>query len=128
MKIKILSFLALSALLGMGLISGCHYDEILPDINPGDEVSFSEDIVPLFDASCNSSGCHKTGGIAPDLTADNAYNALINGNYIDVTNPETSELYQWVAGNRTTPMPISGTDSKIVSAVLLWIEQGALDN
>ena len=130
MKNKTLSILVLSAVLGMGLISGCYYDEIIPDtsIYSGEQISFNVDIIPLFDSSCNASGCHNTGQVAPDLTAGNAYNSLINDGYVDVANPESSELYQWVKGNRTTPMPISGTDSKIVSSVLLWVEQGALDN
>lgn len=130
MKNKILSFLVVSVLLGMGLISGCYYDAVIPDtsIYSGEDISFNEDIIAIFDEGCNASGCHSTGGHPPDLTADNAYTSLINGGYIDVSNPEASELYQWVKGNRTTPMPIGGVDSKIVSAVLLWIEQGALDN
>jgi hypothetical protein len=133
MKKKILSFLIVPALFVIGLISGCYYDEVIPDVSiyeedPGGEVTFSGDIIPIFNTSCSLSGCHSPGGHSPDLTAANAYNSLINGEYIDVENPEQSELYQWVNGNRTTPMPISGTDPKIASAILAWITQGAQNN
>ncbi len=123
-------FLIIPALLVMSMVSGCYYDEILPDvpIDPGVDVTLSGDLVPIFDASCNTSGCHGVAQIAPDLTAANAYNALINGNYINTDTPESSELYQWVKGNRSIPMPISGTDQQIVSTVLIWIGQGAQNN
>jgi hypothetical protein len=135
MKKKILSFLIVPALLVIGLISGCYYDEVIPDVSiyeedPNGEVTFSEDIIPIFNAGCNSSGCHGSvpGDIAPDLSTANAYSSLFNGGYINVDKPEQSELYQWVNGNRSTPMPINGTDPKIASAILSWITQGAQNN
>ncbi len=130
MKKKNLSLLIIPGLLTFVLFSGCYYDAVISDVSiySGEQVSFAESIVPQFTASCSFSGCHSSGAIAPDLTAPNAYNALINGDYININNPEQSELYQWVNGNRNTPMPVSGTDPKIVSSVLSWIEQGAQNN
>lgn len=108
---------------------GCYYDKtvFIEEEETGD-VSFSQDIIPLFNASCNVSGCHNAGGIPPVLTADKAYDALISGNYIDVDAPENSELYQWLTGKRSTPMPLSGPDPSINSKVLAWIKQGARNN
>ena len=129
MKNKILSFLIVPALLIISLNSGCKYDEIVPEApDPGVVVKFSSDILPIFNASCNFSGCHNFGGTPPDLTSNNAYSELITGGYIDIDNPEQSELYQWVKGNRSIPMPLTGTDPEIVSKTLAWIQQGAQNN
>jgi hypothetical protein len=56
MKSKIL--LAMMILL-VGLVTGCYYDIVLPaDPNaPPQDVSFSGDLQPIFDANCSSSGC-----------------------------------------------------------------------
>jgi len=109
---------------------GCYYDKtvlIEEEVVTGD-VSFSKDVIPLFNAGCNISGCHNTGGTAPDLTADKAFNALTNGNYINVSAPESSELYQWLTGKRSLPMPLSGPDATLNATVLAWIKQGARNN
>ena len=90
-------------------------------------MSFKNDIMPIFNASCNISGCHN-GQVAPNLLPDKAYNSLINGNYINTSNPQASELYQWMKGNRSQPMPLSGPNKTYNDKVLAWITQGALNN
>jgi hypothetical protein len=111
------------------LMSSCYYDEVVPverKIEVG-EVSFKNDLLPIFNKSCNSSGCH-SGAVAPNLTAGSAYNSLINGGYINKANPESSELYLWMKGTKSTPMPLSGPNAEYNAKVLGWIKQGALDN
>jgi len=111
------------------LMPGCYYDKtVLVEEEETREISFAQDIVPILDASCNIAGCHNVGGIPPVLTADKAYGSLTNGNYIDVDAPENSELYQWLTGKRSTPMPLSGPDASINAKVLAWIKQGARNN
>lgn len=129
MKNKFFIYLILPALLIIGLNSGCKYDEIVPevvDLPMG--VSFSGDVLPIFNDGCSISGCHSSGAVTPDLSANNAYNALINGGYVNLNSPEQSKLYQWVNGEGSVPMPISGTDPYIVAIILKWIEEGALNN
>lgn len=111
-------------------LSSCYYDEVLPVTTKviTEDVSFSGDIIPIFNSSCNFVGCHNTGGEDPDLTAANAYNELAVKNLINKGNPEASELYQWMVGNRSLPMPISGSNPEYNALVLAWIQQGALDN
>ncbi len=112
-------------------LSGCYKNRTL-DNDTGEEitrpVSFATDMIPIFNASCNSSGCHNTGGKAPDLSPSNAYNSLQNGNYVNTSAPENSELYLWMTGKRATPMPVSGINKDYNALVLAWIKQGAQNN
>lgn len=108
------------------LLGGCYNDAVLPE-GPGEiplDVSFSQDIIPIFNASCNVAGCHNAGGIPPDLTAANAFSSLNNGGYINTSDPANSKLYQRMASD----MPPSGINAGDNALVLAWIEQGALDN
>ena len=112
------------------LFTSCYYDQVVPkepDISDVGPMSFSNDIIPIFNASCNGAGCHN-GAVSPYLTPAAAYSSLMNGGYIDVNNASNSELYQWMAGNRTLPMPLSGPNSTYNTKVLAWIDQGALNN
>lgn len=107
--------------------AGCKYDISIDPVVTG-PVSFSADILPIFNSSCNMSGCHNTGGTVPDLTPANAYTALTNGNYINTSSPASSELYLWMRGEKGLPMPLSGPNAEYNAMVLAWINQGALDN
>lgn len=112
------------------IMNACYYDQVLPAEPVGDvgEMSFSKDIIPIFNASCNSTGCHNQGGQKPNLTATNAYSSLTSGGYIDKNPPESSSLYQWMNGEKGLPMPLSGPNATYNAKVLAWIEQGALNN
>ncbi len=124
---KIVGFLAGFAML---LIAGCYKDTtvVLDAAEVTKTVSFAADVVPIFNSSCNMSGCHSTGGQAPDLSASNAINSLILGNYIDKSTPANSVLYQWMSGKRSLPMPVSGVNKEYNAIILAWIKQGANNN
>ncbi len=109
------------------LVFSCNYDvSVLEPIDPTIDISFEDDVMPVFNANCNFSPCHNQGGVSPDLSPGNAYNGLISGSYINTANPEDSELYQWISGNRTPTMQYATQDEN--AKVLQWIQQGALDN
>lgn len=112
------------------IMNACYYDEVLPIENVGDigEMSFSTDIIPIFNSSCNSAGCHNQGGQKPNLTAASAYTSLTSGGYIDTKSPEASSLYLWMRGEKSLPMPLSGPNATYNAKILAWIEQGALNN
>lgn len=112
------------------MAGSCYYDATLEPLTPEvtTDVSFSKDILPIFNQSCNSSGCHNAGGTAPDLSPANAYNALVSGNYINIASPEQSELYRWMRGQGGLPMPLSGPNAGYNATVLAWIQQGAKNN
>ena len=72
-------------------ISACEYKYIEPVVIelPEDEViSFVEQVEPIFQDKCV--GCHASTN--PVLTTGNAYDNLINGNYIDTVAPTSSAL------------------------------------
>jgi hypothetical protein len=125
---QITQFIILTGLILTAVIS-CKYDEVLPkEPDPGYQASFSQDIIPIFNASCNQSGCHNGAGHQPDLRSFAAYESLWNGNYIDTLLPSQSQLYQWMSGAKGLPMPIEGANATYNAVVLQWIEQGALNN
>lgn len=113
------------------VLNACFYDQVIPVEQPVEDVgdvTYAADIIPIFNASCNTSGCHSAGGQNPNLTAQSAYTSLTNGGYINTTDPESSELYLWMRGVKGTPMPVSGSDATYNAKVLKWIELGALNN
>jgi hypothetical protein len=118
-------------LLAVVFTPGCYEGTVVDlrsDLEITGDVSFSADVIPIFENSCSISGCHNTGGIAPDLSTANAYNSLSNGGYLDINNPEASSLYGYVSGALTPAMPIGGADPVIAATVLAWIQQGAQNN
>jgi hypothetical protein len=114
------------------ILSGCYKDRTVPNLDNGStitkQVSFASDIIPIFNSSCNMSGCHSSGGHSPNLIAANAYSSLTNGNYIDLDTPENSPIYLWMTGKKSTPMPVGGMNTTYNSLVLAWIKQGAKNN
>ncbi len=119
----------LTALFIMTLIvlHGCYYDEISPVTTLPENVSFKNDVQPIFDRNCTTSGCHDAvPAHAPSLVSEQSYGALISGNYLNTIDPASSKLYQEiVSGN----MPPSGSLSEIDQKIILgWITEGAKDN
>ena len=117
------------------LISGCRKDTTLTIkdelVTVTKKVSFSKDIVPIFKKSCAISGCHGTGGKAPNLTEEKAYNSLMNkADYIDLKNAENSGLFKRLIGKLSPAMPMGSASnpSNINGLVLAWIKQGAKNN
>ena len=121
---KIIKTLLFFALAGFILCS-CEYEWIQPEKKLVPEnVSFSADIIPIFDKGCNIGVCHGAGATPPDLTPENAYNSLIDGAYVDTETPEASILYNTMkSGSMRTY-----TDPGDEEIVLAWIEQGAKNN
>lgn len=116
----------IALMLGLLLLHGCYYDNPPePALVNIEGVSFSTHIIPIFNKACNNSGCHD-GTVKPDLTAANAYTALIGGGYIETTFPKNSILYQEINQNGMPPgNPLPGLDKALI---LKWIEDGAIQN
>ena len=107
------------------IFCSCEYEWITPEKQPiPDNVSFSNNIMPIFNDGCNTNVCHGTGATPPDLTDANAYNALINGGYVDTDNPEASILYVTMNSGSMQTYTNPGDEDW----VLAWIQQGAKNN
>ncbi|MFA5417180.1 MAG: hypothetical protein WC341_01855 [Bacteroidales bacterium] len=114
-------------LLASLFFASCQYDFVVqpapPD--PGDSISFSSHILPVFQSKCVS--CHG-GSEAPDLRNDAAYSSIQSMGLINTTTPADSKIYAYP--NPALPaehMWTKYTESE-AALVLLWIEQGALNN
>ncbi len=125
MKLKgLLQWVFLATLLGGTLASCTDYVNIKPKTVVPDSVKFTVNILPIFNAGCNISGCHAKGGQSPDLSAADAYTSLIFYGYVDTDVPESSIIYQKIY---TGTMKDNATeqDRKLI---LKWIQQGAQNN
>lgn len=122
---KLTSAIALTAIAFMTFLTGCEYEFVEPEYipPPTDTVSFATEVMPIFNTSCNMSGCHSTGAFEPDLSPANAYTSLQN-DYINTADPASSLLYTKMA---TGSMKSYATPTE-ASLVLGWIQQGALNN
>jgi len=123
LKAKMLwsSLPALIIFAGVVLFSSCEKYAIETEvINPVDTVHFQAQIQPIFNGICVN--CH-SGGRNPDLRNGNSYNSLTTGGFVNLP-AETSRLYRQITS--------SSHDSYTLPAekqlILIWIQQGALNN
>ncbi len=98
--------------------------EVLPDV-----VFFSNHIIPIFNASCVSSGCHSGSSPAAslNLTSNVAYSQLFSKHEIDTINVNSSSLYTEVASG-AMPKVASKLSDYDVSLIQKWIQQKAKNN
>lgn len=104
-------------------LSSCEqYSFDPPTVDPGTELFFSTDVLPIFTKNCLS--CH-SGSISPDLRAENAYESLLDG-YISadpVNDAESSLIYTKLESGHSTKIGALELD-----IILKWIQQGAKNN
>lgn len=122
------------------LCFSCYYDEIpdwdntiyeegvddegIPNIPDTQEISFGDEIQPIFTSNCI--GCHN-GNTNPNLTSGNSYSALTTGNYITAGDADNSKLYNNLPGKGhfDVGFQLSIDDIALIKA---WINQGAKNN
>jgi hypothetical protein len=132
-KSKIAILFVLIGLSGIAISSCTKKDApIKPICNLPQTVSFTNDILPIFNASCNTAGCHT--GTSPsgnlDLDPAVAYTKLMKAGtgYIDTINPNYSLLYSQLIST-SKPMPPTGKlDDCKTSLIFKWIQQKAKNN
>lgn len=128
-----IKFLNQGFLILLLILSGCYYHdetdvEPTPTNGTGSEISFSTQVLPIFNAHCSLTSCHVTGGEKPNLEADQAYNNLFADNLINTQNPEASELIVRMR-SISDPMPTSGNLPQVqINIIVNWIAQGAKEN
>jgi len=116
---------------------GCRYNFIVPEevppvVDPGDpgapQMSFANDIIPIFNTGNKCVACHTTGKTAPDLTPDHAFASLNTTKFINSAAPEQSRIYVHPNPANTNQHVQKKYTSQEAANVLLWIQQGAKDN
>lgn len=119
------------------LFESCTHDKgkiVVPEVtcNTPAVVSFSSDIIPIFDKYCNTSGCHSgsspTGNL--NLESSMAYSQLMkhSSGYIDTMHPDYSLLYAQI-NSTSQPMPPTGNLDKCdLNLIYKWIQQKAKNN
>ncbi|HSZ71638.1 MAG TPA: c-type cytochrome domain-containing protein [Cytophagaceae bacterium] len=97
-----------------------------------DTVSFSRNVLPVFNTYCSTSGCHS--GSSPsgnlNLESSQAYAQLMKrgSGYIDTSNPNNSVLYSSLI-SQSNPMPLNGRlDDCTINLIVKWMNQGAKNN
>ncbi|MCF8299037.1 MAG: hypothetical protein K9J13_15925 [Saprospiraceae bacterium] len=112
-----------------GLFS-CEYEAIEPVevviVSPPGGLSFTTHIIPIFNKSCNGSGCHVAGHFKVDLTPANAYADLFAKNLIDTLTPVNSKLYTKLTDAGSSHL--TKVESGQPETILKWIEEGAKNN
>ncbi len=118
----------------------CKHDAIIPDssLNPtisefcdADTVYFVNDIQPLINSTCATSGCHddQTAEHGVQLTS---YSNIIQTGKVRPYRPEDSELYEVLFGKKDNkimpPPPQSPLTEEQKKLIYDWISQGAKNN
>jgi len=109
--------------LGIILLIACEYTKVVPEPIPDTPVSFSADLIPIFDQKCKS--CHAPGGTMPDLTPGNAYASLVEYEQFVPFNADASILYTKCATGGSMAMYCNSTDVQLIRN---WINQGGENN
>ena len=110
-----------------GIVNACYYDEVIVFQGLPTNVSFKNDVAPILSSNCTITGCHDAvSAHSPSLVQENAYSALINGNYVNTIDPEKSKIYMEISAGGMPPSgPLSTNNQKII---LGWIAEGAKNN
>lgn len=105
---------------------GCKHDPVLPE----QEVSFSQDILPIMQMGCSHNGCHgDTLNQMPKLTT---YDEVMALGDVKPGEPQESELYKRIIETDSTErmprLPYAALNDRNIKLIYIWIAQGAKDN
>jgi hypothetical protein len=101
------------------LLYSCEKETLVQDTLPTN-VSFQTDILPMFQVC---TGCHGIGA-SPDLTVGNAYQSIIDGDYLNTSSPEESQLIITLNGSSHNSLLNQSQKNMIMG----WIKEGAQNN
>jgi hypothetical protein len=110
----------------------CTHEKAAINCTAPDVVSFKQQILPIFNQHCTTSGCHSGALPAGNLSLESAvaYAQLSRKGkgYLDTLTPQYSVLFASMNAVYN-PMPKSGKlDQCTVDLVLKWIQQKAKNN
>jgi hypothetical protein len=104
-------------------------DKPMPDKN----ISFSQNIYPIFQVKCAFSGCHASPNPADGIDLSTWANVTANPNIVFPGEADLSRLVWAIEGRAgISPMPVVGysrpVTTKQLQGIKTWINEGALDN
>lgn len=111
------------------LLGGCDDDLIdSPDqiVFPETDVSYLRHVQPLFNVSCNFSGCHSLESRAGDLALTSHFDATLKAGMVIPGEPDRSLLVQIIRG--TSPHPASfqaRVNQNHKDGIAQWVLEGA---
>ena len=128
MKRLIKIYIVLIIALGVGITS-CYKDIIKPQLEvdpdgPPQQVSFKNELAPIFNTSCALSGCHVSGAHKPYMTTEISYQQIVNGGFVNTALPKESTLYKMINGEMQQYIPSAANRQKVYD----WIRNGAPNN
>jgi hypothetical protein len=131
---KFLSLLTISVLMLQACDDTLTIDSVDDRNIPLTNVSFSQDIYPIFQVKCAFSGCHVSPNAAGGIDLSTWVNVTANPNIVFPGEPELSRLV-WAIEGRSgiAPMPPIGyakpvTTDKQLPGIKTWIREGAKNN
>ena len=131
MNKKIINLIAVLMISIAGYLTSCTYDwieyPVPPPVDTTVVISFSTDVEPIWNNGNNCTSCHKAGGQAPDLETGKSYSSINNLGLVDLTNPETSIIYEHPAPSTNTHK-WKKYDATQAQTILTWIKQGGKNN
>jgi len=101
------------------LVNSCKHEGI-----PADQltqVCFTEEVLPIFQNSCGTTGCHSSGGGHGYNFTD--YSGIMKA--ITAGNADKSEAYQAITSTFQLMPPDNALPASKRTIIRLWIEQGA---
>lgn len=111
----------------LAIFASCEYEFIEPEpVVIPETISFADDIIPIFNSSCNFSGCHVSGFGVLDLSPANAFNDLFRKGMINIDAPDESDLYLKLIESGGTHRGRSTSGEQAI--ILEWIVKGAQNN
>ena len=105
-----------------GIFTFCNKDKAM-QVEPCNVLgsSFSQDILPIFETNCSTSGCHDAATNSGGYTWDNHNIISSNIDYIlHVINHDP--------GYPTMPKNLPKLNDTIIQKIQCWADNGALDN
>ncbi|MGC9341737.1 MAG: hypothetical protein ACP5E3_03475 [Bacteroidales bacterium] len=95
-----------------------------PSVDPNEEISFQEVLIPIFESKC--AGCHN-GSVPPDLRPDEAYESLTGSTRYITDDPE-NKAEESLIYTKLNEGHAPGISEVELLQILYWVQQGAENN
>lgn len=96
-----------------------------------DTVYFKNEILPLLQSSCGTTGCHDAASATEGVILTD-YASIIETGDVEPFEPDNSEIYEKIveaeAEDRMPPPPNNPLKQEQINMIATWINQGALNN